>query len=107
VFARGDRRLGAVLEKAWRLGCQFDGWSEHFQYDRWLAAFREAGVDPDFYACRERAEDEIFPWDHLDAGPSKAFLLNEWHHAQRAETTPDCRLGCEGCGMTRYEGVCV
>ena len=107
VFARGDRRLGAALEKAWRLGCKFDGWSDHFRYDLWLEAFREAGIDPDFYACRERAEDEVFPWDHLDSGPSKAFLLNEWHRAQRAETTPDCRLGCEGCGMNRYEGVCV
>lgn len=107
AFARGDRRLGSVIEKAWRLGCQFDGWSDHFRYDLWLEAFREAGVDPAFYANRERAEDEVFPWDHLDAGPGKAFLLNEWHRALRAETTPDCRLGCEGCGMTSYEGVCV
>jgi radical SAM family uncharacterized protein len=107
AFARGDRRLGLVIEKAWRLGCRFDGWTEHFRYDLWLEAFREAGADPAFYANRERAEDEVFPWDHLDAGPGKAFLLNEWHRAQRAETTPDCRLGCEGCGMTSYEGVCV
>ncbi len=107
VFARGDRRLGAALERAWRLGCRFDGWSDHFRYDLWLQAFRETGVDPLFYACRQRAEDEMFPWDHLDAGPSRAFLLREWHRAQRAETTPDCRLGCEGCGMTRYEGVCL
>jgi radical SAM family uncharacterized protein len=107
AFARGDRRLGAVLEKAWLLGCRFDGWSDHFRYDLWLEAFREAGVNPDFYALRERTEDEIFPWDHLDAGPSKAFMLREWHKAQRAETTPDCRLGCEGCGMKRYEGVCL
>lgn len=107
AFARGDRRLGSVIEKAWRLGCQFDGWSDHFRYDLWLEAFREAGIDPSFYANRERAEDEVFPWDHLDAGPGKAFLLNEWHRALRAETTPDCRLGCEGCGMTSFVGVCV
>ena len=107
AFARGDRRLGEVLERAWRLGCRFDGWSDHFRYDLWLEAFREAGIDPDFYALRERAEDEIFPWDHLDAGPSRVFLLSEWHKAQRAEITPDCRLGCEGCGMKRYEGVCL
>ena len=107
AFARGDRRLGSVIEAAYRLGCRFDGWTDHFRYDLWLEAFREAGVDPAFYANRERTEDEVFPWDHLDAGPGKAFLLNEWHRAQRAETTPDCRLGCEGCGMSSYEGVCV
>ena len=107
AFARGDRRLGSVIDAAYRLGCRFDGWTDHFRYDLWLEAFREVGVDPAFYANRERAEDEVFPWDHLDAGPGKAFLLNEWHRAQRAETTPDCRLGCEGCGMSSYEGVCV
>ena len=107
AFARGDRRLGAVLEKALQLGCRFDGWSDHFRYDLWLEAFRASDVDPDFYACQERTEDEVFPWDHLDAGPDKAFLLNEWHRAQRAEITPDCRLGCEGCGLNRYKGVCV
>ena len=107
VFARGDRRLGAALFRAWQLGCRFDGWSDHFRNDLWLQALRDAGTDPAFYALRDRAEDEAFPWDHLDAGPSKEFLLDEWHKAQRAETTPDCRLGCEGCGMNRYEGVCV
>ena len=107
AFARGDRRLGSVIEAAYRLGCRFDGWTDHFRYELWLEAFREVGVDPAFYANRERGEDEVFPWDHLDAGPGKAFLLNEWHRAQRAETTPDCRLGCEGCGMSSYEGVCV
>ena len=107
AFARGDRRLGLVIEAAYRLGCRFDGWTDHFRYELWLDAFREVGVDPAYYANRERAEDEVFPWDHLDAGPGKAFLLNEWHRAQRAETTPDCRLGCEGCGMSSYEGVCV
>ncbi len=107
VFARGDRRLGAALFRAWQLGCRFDGWSDHFRNDLWLQALRDVGIDPAFYALRDRAEDEVFPWDHLDAGPSKEFLLDEWHKAQSAETTPDCRLGCEGCGMNRYEGVCV
>ena len=74
AFARGARRLGRVIEKAWRLGCQFDGWTDHFRYDLWLEAFHEEGVNPAFYANRERAEDEVFPWDHLDAGPTKAFL---------------------------------
>ncbi len=107
VFARGDRRLGAALFRAWQLGCRFDGWSDHFRNDLWLQVLRDVGIDPAFYALRDRAQDEVFPWDHLDAGPSKEFLLDEWHKAQSAETTPDCRLGCEGCGMNRYEGVCV
>ena len=107
VFARGDRRLGAILTAAWRLGCRFDGWSDHFRYDLWQQAFLETQIDPLFYACRERSEDEVFPWDHLNAGPGKAFLLDEWARAQRAETTPDCRMGCVGCGMNRYEGACV
>ncbi len=107
VFARGDRRVSAALVAAWRLGCRFDGWSDHFRYDLWQQAFHETGIDPLFYACRERPEDEVFPWDHLDAGPDKAFLLSEWHRAQRAEITPDCRQGCVGCGMNRYEGACV
>jgi len=107
VFARGDRRLSAALEAAWRLGCRFDGWSDHFRYDLWLEAFRQAGLDPDFYACRERPADEAFPWEHLDAGPSRAFLAREWEKARRAETTPDCRGGCAGCGLSQYEGVCV
>ena len=107
VFARGDRRLGEVLERAWRLGCRFDGWSDQFRYDLWLRAFEETGIDPDFYAARERPEDEVFPWDHLDCGVTKAYLLSEWRKAQRAECTRDCRKGCTGCGMKRYEGACV
>ena len=107
VFARGDRRVGEALERAWRLGCRFDGWSDQFRYDLWLRAFEECGIDPDFYATRPRSEDEVFPWDHLDCGVTKQYLLREWHRAQRAECTPDCRRGCTGCGMKRYEGACV
>ncbi len=107
VFARGDRRLGEALEKAWRMGCRFDGWSDQFRYDTWLEAFRACGIDPDFYATRARSEDEVFPWDHLDCGVTKQYLLSEWHKAQRAECTRDCRKGCTGCGMKRYEGACV
>ena len=107
VFARGDRRLADVLEHAWRLGCRFDGWSDQFRYDLWLCAFRECGLDPDFYATRERPEEEIFPWEHLDAGVSREFLLSEWNKARGAQTTRDCRRGCVGCGMRRYEGACV
>ena len=106
VFARGDRRLADVLERAWRLGCRFDGWSDQFRYDLWRQAFEECGVDPDFYACRERPDDEVFPWEHLDAGVSREFLLREWKKAQSAERTQDCRKGCVGCGMRRYEGAC-
>lgn len=106
VFARGDRRLANVLERAWRLGCRFDGWSDQFRYDLWLQAFREEGVDPDFYALRNFDLEENLPWDHLDAGVTKAFLRREWEKALRGERTPDCRQGCVGCGMNRFEGAC-
>ena len=105
-FARGDRRLCAVLENAHKLGCRFDGWHEQFRYDLWLEAFAQAGLNPHFYANRRRAEDEVLPWDHIDAGVTKEFLLREKHRAERGETTPDCRGGCQGCGLRRYEGAC-
>ena len=107
VFARGDRRLADVLDHAWRLGCRFDGWSDQFRYDLWMKAFEEAGVNPDFYATRERTAEEVFPWDHLDCGVTKQYLLREWEKALRGERTQDCRKGCTGCGMKRYEGACV
>lgn len=107
VFARGDRRLADVLEHAWRLGCRFDGWSDQFRYDLWMKAFEETGVNPDFYAARERTAEEVFPWDHLDCGVTKQYLLREWEKALRGERTQDCRKGCTGCGMKRYEGACV
>ena len=103
VFARGDRRLADALEKAYRMGCRMDGWSDQFRYDLWLKAFEECGLDPDFYACRERSTDETLPWDHLDCGVTKAFLKREWEKAQRGEITHDCRKGCVGCGVNRYE----
>ena len=106
TFALGDRRMATVLELAWRKGCRFDSWSDQFQYDKWLEAFAEAGVDPFFYATRQKGLDEVLPWDHLDCGVSKNFLLREWHKAMRAERTQDCRKGCVGCGMKRYEGAC-
>ena len=106
VFARGDRRMADALERAWKLGCRFDGWSDQYRHDLWLRAFEETGLDPDFYALRERPLDELLPWDHLDAGVTKAFLRREWEKAQRAERTQDCRKGCVGCGMNRYEGAC-
>ena len=99
VVARGDRRLGKALLKAWEKGCKFDGWSEHFKYDLWLEAFEEAGIDGSFYAHRERDKDEIFPWDFIDIGVSKKFLYREYERALAGETTDDCRIDCKGCGI--------
>lgn len=105
-FSRGDRRLGKVLLRAFEKGCLLDGWSENFKYDAWMEAFRECGIDPAFYAYRRREKDEILPWDFIDSGISKAFLWREKEKAERAETTRDCRQGCNGCGLQRFKGVC-
>ena len=104
VFARGDRRLGAVMESAWRKGCRFDSWSETFDYDKWMEAFEECGVDKSFYANRRREYDEILPWDHLDYGITKTFLKRESEKAHAAQTTPNCRQGCAGCGANKLKG---
>jgi len=106
-FARGDRRLGAVLRRAFEKGCILDGWSETFRFDLWMEAFRECGLDPAFYANRERARDEVLPWDHIDSGITKSFLWREKERSERAETTRDCRQGCNGCGLQRWKGVCA
>lgn len=105
-FARGDRRMGQVLLRAFEKGCMLDGWNEHFKYDTWLEAFDECGVDPAFYAYRRREKDEILPWDFIDSGITKEFLWREKEKADRAETTRDCRKGCNGCGLQRFKGVC-
>ena len=97
-FARGDRRMGAVLKRAWEKGCILDGWNETFQFNTWMDAFRECGIDPAFYANRERTKEEVLPWDHIDCGVTKAFLWREKEKSERAETTKDCRKGCNGCG---------
>lgn len=100
AFSRGDRRMAAVLERAWRLGCRLDGWGEHFRFDLWLTAFQEVGLDPAFYANREIPEAETLPWEHLDAGVSKAFLRAERARSLRGEGTPDCsRERCTACGV--------
>jgi len=100
VFARGDRRLGAAIMRAWERGCRLDAWDETFDFDKWLTAFAEIGIDGEWYACRERHVDETLPWDHIDAGVSKRFLLSERHRSRREETTPDCRDGpCHLCGL--------
>ena len=105
-FATGDRRMADVLYRAFELGCKLDGWSEQFRYDLWMQAFEDTGVDPAFYAYRERATDENLPWDFIDIGVTKAFLKAEWERAKRAETTPDCREKCNYCGLQRMNGVC-
>ena len=108
VLARGDRRLGSVLLEAFRCGFNLDAWSEHFDFEQWMAIFEKVGLDPNFYACRRRTEDEIFPWDHLDIGVSKAFLLAENRRAHESMTTPHCREQCSHCGAACYKGgVCV
>ena len=104
VFARGDRRLSEVIELAWRKGCKFDGWGDMFLYETWLEAFEETKVSPEFYANRKREYEEIFPWDHLDYGVSKKFLINENKKAHNAETTAHCRHKCAGCGANKLNG---
>ena len=98
VFARGDRRLGAVIEEAVKNGARLDGWDEYFRYDIWCDAFEKCGIPVDFYTVRGYGEEEILPWDMIDVGVSKKFLLRERHRAYEAQVTPDCRHGCAGCG---------
>ena len=104
VLARGDRRLSKVIELAWKKGCKFDSWDDQFKYDMWMEAFEEAGLDPKFYANRRRDFDEILPWDHLDYGISKKFLINENKKAHESITTPHCRIQCAGCGSNKLNG---
>ena len=101
VFARGDRRVGAVLEEALRRGARLDGWDEYFRYDLWMDAFAACGIDPDFYTVRGYAEDELLPWDMFHVGVNKSFLLRERQKAYNATVTPDCRQGCAGCGANK------
>ena len=105
-FAVGDRRLARVLYRAWQLGCRLDGWNDQFRYDLWLQAFEDCGLTVDFYAHRQRGLEETLPWDHIDSGISKEFLKREWKKALSAQTTRDCRQGCNGCGLQKLKGVC-
>ncbi len=108
ILARGDRRLGAVLREAFGRGFNLDAWSEHFDFDAWMDCFKTAGLDPDFYACRRRSYDEIFPWDHLDYGVNKTFLMEENKRAHQSVTTPNCREQCSHCGATCFKGgLCI
>ena len=108
VFARGDRKVGQVILKAYEKGCIYDAWSEHYQNDVWLECFDECGVSVEFYTTRERSLDEIFPWDFIDAGVTKNFLKNEWQKALNEEVTLNCKEKCNGCGAGQFGvGICV
>ena len=107
VFARGDRRLIRVLIRAYEKGCRFDGWDEYFELPVWMEVFSECNIDPAFYANRRRSYEEILPWDHLDYGITKEFLIREHQKALKAETTPHCRMKCANCGAAKLTGgVC-
>jgi len=107
VFARGDRRVSKALLEAYRLGCIYDSWGEHFRYDLWMQAFENTGVDIAFYNLRERDLDEVLPWDFIDIGVSKEFLKREWKNAMEEKVTPNCRMQCAGCGAATFGGgVC-
>ncbi len=107
VFARGDRRVAAAIYHAYKAGCLYDSWSEYFDYDKWMKAFEECGIDMEFYNCRERSEEEIFPWDFIDVGVTKSFLLREYKRAKGEKVTPNCRQACANCGAKNFGGgVC-
>lgn len=107
VFARGDRRIAQVILEAYRRGCLFDSWSEYFKNDVWLQCFEDCGVDIGFYTTRERADDEIFPWDFIDCGVTRQFLLREWKKAQEGVVSPNCQTQCQGCGAGTFQcGIC-
>ena len=104
VFARGNRRLADALELAVSEGVKFDAWDEYFNYEKWMEIFERCGVDPAFYANREMGEDEVLPWDVIDSGVTKEFLLRERHKAYESRTTPNCAEQCSGCGANAGEG---
>ncbi len=108
ILARGDRRLAPALLRVYEKGGIFDAWTEFFENDRWIEAFEECGINTDFYTMRERDLDEIFPWDFIDVGVTKEFLVREWQNAKAENVTPNCRMKCSGCGALQYKGgVCL
>ena len=107
VLSRGDRRLGEVIYRAWKMGSTFDAWNEHFNYENWLRAFAETGLEPGFYAHRERSLDELLPWAHIDTGVTPAFLKREYQRAIEGKLTPDCRYqDCTACGLESSQPGC-
>jgi radical SAM superfamily enzyme YgiQ (UPF0313 family) len=107
ALSRGDRRLGKVIYRAWQSGCTFDSWGEHFNYRNWLTAFREEGIEPDFYARRQRSLDELLPWAHIDTGITVDFLKREYRRSLEGRETGDCRLqNCNVCGLEQDQPAC-
>ncbi|MBR5320969.1 MAG: TIGR03960 family B12-binding radical SAM protein [Clostridia bacterium] len=104
VFARGDRRLGEVIYKAWQKGCKFDAWDEFFDYSKWEEAFNECNLTPSFYTSRKREYNEILPWEIMDYGIRKDFLIDENKKAHESVTTPQCRIKCAACGANKLNG---
>ncbi|MBR1472203.1 MAG: TIGR03960 family B12-binding radical SAM protein, partial [Lachnospiraceae bacterium] len=108
VFARGDRKVAAAIEHAYKNGALFDAWTEQFSYERWMEAFAAAGVDYGNYIFRERGEEELFPWEIIDCGVSREYLLREWRMARAETKSSNCREKCTGCGCASYQcGICV
>lgn len=108
LFARGDRKLSKSIYDAYKKGCVYDAWSEYFKNDIWMQVFEENGVDIAFYTSRERGEEEVFPWDFIDIGVTKKFLLKEYQRAKEEQVTPNCKVSCAGCGAASFEsGVCI
>jgi radical SAM family uncharacterized protein len=101
-LSRGDRRLTKVIYSAWKNGAKFDAWQDHFNFSAWQDAFQHANLTPEFFSHRERKEDEIFPWDHIDMGVSKDFLFREWMKSKTGRVTSDCRDQCQSCGIIPY-----
>ena len=107
VLARGDRKVADAIETAYKMGALYDAWGETFHYEIWTAAFEKCGLSIDFYNTRERSLDEVFPWDFIDTGVTKAFYKREWERAMQEKITPNCRQSCSGCGAKRFGGgVC-
>ncbi|MCR5640584.1 MAG: TIGR03960 family B12-binding radical SAM protein [Lachnospiraceae bacterium] len=104
IFARGDRRIAKAIQYAYEHGCFFDAWGEYFHYDKWLEAFAACGIDPDFYTMRERDIEELLPWDFIDTGIRREFLVHEWEQAKAAVVTPNCKMRCSGCGCKSFGG---
>jgi len=108
VISRGDRRIGRVIYRAWQMGACFDGWGEQFKFDIWLDAFRLEGINPYFYAQRERPLDEPLPWGHIDTGVSIDFLKREYRKSLEGKETPDCRThSCNACGLEKIDNLCT
>ncbi len=108
ILARGDRKLNQAILRAYEKGCMYDAWSEYYKNDIWMETFEECGIDISFYTTRARRDDESFPWDFLDCGVTKQFLLREWHRAQEESVTPNCKMQCQGCGAARFQtGICM